>query len=353
MARIRTYATHFCGVGGACAGLHAAGLECKLAIDNWAPAVEWRERNLGHKALHMDIVDYEPDDSHAADLLWTSPPCQTFSSARETNYDKEDRRNYLYLNSVMYAEVFKPRFVVIENVQGLLNHDFGATLDGFKKAFGRLGYNFEWNILNAVKFGVPQSRPRLFMVCSREGDRGLIPAHPRLDKQPSFGDIMEHQKEELGWGGSTYGTALRKKDRTGVTFKIVESSGKDERGRPLDIMPTITCGFNGGPTRKKTAVLDHTRSRLAFLRDPSVREGARAQGFPDEWEWPENTSDAWTLIGNAVAVPVAKAIGKHLIALSEGRKPRAKIRHHPDEVRSACAVAEGNMSAPDLGFEEE
>jgi hypothetical protein len=60
------------------------------------------------------------------------------------------------------------------------------------------------------------------------------------------------------------------------------------------------------------------------LRHPTIREGSRAQGFPDSWIWPENKTDAWTLIGNAVSPPVAKAIGLHLCKLSDNKKSKSK-----------------------------
>ena len=191
MGRIRTYATHFCGVGGACWGIHQAGLECRLAIDHWDMAIEYRERNLGHKGLCMDISEYKRDDAHAADLLWTSPPCQTYSSARDGKDDPEDVRNHLYMASVNYVRDFKPRFFVLENVVGILSHDAdgkgGGTLARFREAFVALGYHVEWNILNSRHFGVPQSRPRVFIIGSRDGEKDLVPAHPDVPR-PSFGE---------------------------------------------------------------------------------------------------------------------------------------------------------------------
>lgn len=73
---LETYASHFCGVGGACRGIHDVGLRCVLAIDNWQKALDVREANLGYKGACMDVFSYVPDKAHAADLLWTSPVCQ-------------------------------------------------------------------------------------------------------------------------------------------------------------------------------------------------------------------------------------------------------------------------------------
>lgn len=355
MGRIRTYATQFCGVGGACGGLHAAGLECRMAIDYLDYAIEYREKNLGHAGLCIDITRYDEHASgdHAADLLWTSPPCQTYSTAREGEDDIKDGRNTLFEASVKYVERYKPRFFILENVMGLHEHahdkEGNGTLASFRKAFKDVGYHVEWNVLNAIYFGVPQSRPRIFIVGSLNGEKNLIPAHPSA-KMASFGDIMERGRENLAWGETTYATAFEKIQRTGVGITVVEEKDrKPPRGKdrlPRDVLPTLTCGFGGGPTRKKCAVLDRTASGVPFLRDVSVREGARAQGFPDEWIFPDNSTMAWTLVGNAVALPVAKAIAEHLIAISEGKSPRAKESLRKDEIRNTVVRQQGNDLPP-------
>jgi DNA (cytosine-5)-methyltransferase 1 len=370
VGEIRTYATHFCGLGGACWGLEQAGLECRLAIDYLDYAVKCRLNNLGHEALCMDINEHDPGPKDAADLLWTSPPCQTFSScSREWVYEnKDDRRNNLFLNSIRYLDKAKPRFVVMENVPGLethgVNHEGSGTLDTMIGYMKRAGYHVEWNTLDPKDFGLPQGRQRVFVVGSRDGEKGLIPAEPMLPSMATFGSIMERGSEALAWGKCTYETALNKVRRLAkkhgsfgltvvadddvaglvnsppaVTFPAVERQPairaryqlddmityvRAIAGRASTCLPTITCGWGGGATRKKVAILDEAGGRF-FLRHPSVREGARAQGFPESWSFPENDSKAWTLVGNAVASPVAKAIASHLVAISRGERPRSKL----------------------------
>ena len=126
---------------------------------------------------------------------------------------------------------------------------------------------------------------------------------------------------------------------------------RGKKSIPRDVAPTLTCGFGGGPTRKKCAVLDKTVSGVPFLRDISVREGAKLQGFPEEWVFPENKTEAWTLIGNAVALPVAKAIATHLIAISEGGNPPAKTQRYKDEIKAESA-RQYDDAPPEIGFSE-
>lgn len=329
MKTLNTYATHFCGVGGACYGIESAGLKCNLAIDFNPVAVEYREKNLGHKALLMDIAKYKPDPSHAADILWTSPSCQSFStSAREQvirNFMKhkkeicgEDIRNNLFLSSVNYCMHFQPKFFVLENVRGMLTHsdDGENTIHKIMAMFKDAGYYCEWNIFNSMNWNLPQKRYRVIIVGSLGGKhKGLIPVEPYPNPTCKFKDIREYHLTHLHWGAETYRTALEKVKRTGIDIQVIMDD---------DVLPTLTCGFGGGATRKKTAIVDTTDKGIPFLRHPSVREGARAQGFPDSWVWPDQKVDAWTLIGNAVSSPIAKTIIEHLQALESGDRPPCK-----------------------------
>jgi DNA (cytosine-5)-methyltransferase 1 len=207
---------------------------------------------------------------------------------------------------------------------GLLTHNAdgmgGGTLQNMIMAFESIGYHVEWNILKSTDFGLPQKRERVFIIGSRDGETGLIPddgsdalGHPTR-KPPTFGTIRGTENPKP-WARETYRTALSKVQRTGVEIAVVDDD---------DILPTITCGWGGGATRKKVAIADVTADGIPYLRHPGVEEGARAQGFPDEWEWPKSESDAWTLIGNAVSSPVSRAIAEHLVGISRGEKPKSK-----------------------------
>lgn len=331
---LNTYSTHFCGCGGACYGIEQAGLSCVKAIDYLDFAVEYREKNIGHKATLMDISEYEPAPEDAADLLWTSPPCQTISSSAREKVNQRaklrtsDIRDTLVLASVRYAMELRPKYVVVENVMGLMTRNASKNGDGmmndWRKAFEAIGYHTEWNVLNSADFGVPQRRERVFIVASREGKKGLIPKEPKA-KRTTLADIMENGVLDHAWGAPTYVTAYNKVTKLALKhgeFGIDILSGKD-------LFPTVTCGWGGGATRKKVAVLDETPDGVPFLRHPTVREGARAQGFPDSWVFPESDSKAWTLIGNAVASPVSKAIVEHLKLVEDGACPPAKTEIPP------------------------
>lgn len=314
-------------------GLERAGLKCAFAIDNNPLAVEFRKKNLGHQALLGDITSYEYRLEDKADLLWTSPPCQSFSvSAYEQTLAKKrlgvkDKRDNLFLCSLEYVKLFRPKFFVLENVTGLLAHSSDGTGRGTKeymiRSFSNYGYDVEWNILNSADFGVPQLRERVFIIGARSDLKlsGLIPddhfdaqGHP-TSPRPPYAMVMQRSVTEKAWKGKTYKTALKAFQRTGRYITVLMD---DEQ------IPTITCGFGGGATRKKVGICDTTEDGLDFVRHPTVLEGARCQGFPDEWKWPDNESEAWRLIGNAVTTNVAERIGEHLVELSEGHRRSSK-----------------------------
>lgn len=332
---IKTYATHFCGIGGACWGIEQAGLACVHAIDIKQDQVDFRAKNLGHQAVCDDITLYEFKDADAADLLWTSPPCQTFSTAarEQAIKTKEDARDNLFLHSIRYVEKFKPRFVVLENVTGLLTHAKGETLNAMRDHFKRLGYHVEYNVLNAVHW-LPQERERIFMVASRDGEKGLIPSEDGLRSRP-FGSIMEHGQVQYGFGPGTYKTIISKVGRVSAStgspfdFRLVG---------PEDVLPTITCGWGGGATRKKVGILDEVAG-VTFLRHPTPREGARAQGLPDSWQLPGDTL-AWEMIGNAVPSEVARAIVWHIKQILSGSRPPFKKRLSAKMVPSYSAATQ-------------
>jgi len=336
------YATHFCGMGGACWGLEQAGLSCALAIDNDGdgPCIETREKNIGDgKGLRMDIRQYfdggTRKEEHGKDLflLWTSPPCKRFSFASGAPGDPAMEN--LYRESLRFAEWARPKFVVMENVKGIIKHEAQAKVSGRKGKiseiradFEGIGYGVEWQVLNASRFGCAQTRERVIFVASRDSRRGLI---PRVDDPEwvRFSDIRERGKAETCLGGESYRTMnekLTRLIRRHNAFRIRIIGLDRDRGGRDDFMPTITCGFGGGITRKKCAVVDKVRAKgisVAFLRHPTLLEAVRAQGFPDKWmaNLPSNASLAWNMVGNAVPSPVAKAVAEHLLKVDRGEDP--------------------------------
>ncbi len=158
----------FAGIGGFRAGLtRAGGFQCvgHCEIDKYADA--------SYRALHevakeeryyQDARKIDPSDLPDFELLCGGFPCQAFSNAGKRR-GFEDARGTLFFEIARLAEARRPAYLLLENVPGLLSHDKGRTFSTILATLNDLGYRVEWMVLNSKRFGVPQSRRRLFLIC--------------------------------------------------------------------------------------------------------------------------------------------------------------------------------------------
>ena len=151
----------FAGIGGFRLGMESAGHECIgfCEIDKFARA--------SYKAIHDTKGEIELHDITAVsdesirrigrvDIICGGFPCQAFSIAGNRR-GFEDTRGTLFFEIARFASILRPKYLFLENVKGLLNHDGGATFETILGALDELGYNVEWQILNSKDFGVPKT----------------------------------------------------------------------------------------------------------------------------------------------------------------------------------------------------
>ena len=164
----------FAGIGGFRLGMESAGHECIgfCEIDKFARA--------SYKAIHDTKGEIELHDITAVsdesirrigrvDIICGGFPCQAFSIAGNRR-GFEDTRGSLFFEIARFASILRPKYLLLENVKGLLNHDGGATFETILGALDELGYNVEWQILNSKDFGVPQNRERVFVIGHLRGE---------------------------------------------------------------------------------------------------------------------------------------------------------------------------------------
>lgn len=164
----------FAGIGGFRLGMESAGHECIgfCEIDKFARA--------SYKAIHDTKGEVELHDITAisdesirrigrVDIICGGFPCQAFSIAGNRR-GFEDTRGTLFFEIARFASILRPKYLLLENVKGLLNHDGGATFETILGALDELGYNVEWQILNSKDFGVPQNRERVFVIGHLRGE---------------------------------------------------------------------------------------------------------------------------------------------------------------------------------------
>lgn len=385
MSKIKDCIIFFCGCDGAGWGLHLAGIKCILAIDNndrekislvnpeehphWAkgkeglhwewqeniPAIKTRNQNFGDKVGKvMDVLDFDPSKYDGAYIVWMSPPCQRFSTAKETrdeddeDYDEqiEDDEQLLRLGPEAMKRAIalkRNEFIIMENVDALRNEKNKPYLDEMIGMLKKAGYSYEYTTYDARSLGLCQKRKRLILVASRSGLKNLLPIYDKTVQTPKFGEILDRYKGWQGrtakevWAETTIGTALAKGlAGKGMVKYIVpnmackEIQRMEERALKLydDVLPTVTCGWNGGPTRKKVAIIDSDIGGFGIpgIRCPTLIEGIRAQGFPEEWISTFLAMDktlAWTMIGNAVPPKLSNLLVRHLMLSDDERKLNA------------------------------
>lgn len=156
----------FAGIGGFRSGLEAiGGFECVgyCEIDKYAKQAYEAMYDTGGELYFDDarkiVLEQLPD----FDLLVGGFPCQSFSIAgARKGFD--DTRGTLFFEIARIASVKKPKYLFLENVPGLLNHNQGRTFETILRTLDELGYDVCWQVLNSKNFGVPQSRNRVFII---------------------------------------------------------------------------------------------------------------------------------------------------------------------------------------------
>lgn len=159
----------FSGAGGMDLGFINAGFDIVWANDFFKEAVESYKKNISEDIVFGDITKIKssemPDD---IDLVIGGFPCQGFSVAN-TKRSMKDERNFLYKEMLRVIKDKNPKFLVAENVKGILSMEKGKVIEMIKKDFESLGYKVDARLLNAAEYGVPQARERVVIIGNRLG----------------------------------------------------------------------------------------------------------------------------------------------------------------------------------------
>ena len=192
--------------------MESAGHECVgfCEIDKYARA--------SYKAIHNTEGEIELHDITAVsdesvrgfgsvDVICGGFPCQAFSIAGHRR-GFEDTRGTLFFEICRFASILRPKYLFLENVRGLLNHDGGATFETIIRTLDGLGYDVEWQVLNSKNFGVPQNRERVFIIGHLRGQRtrNVFPISgesEQSDCQQSKIEIVGNTKNPNGTGQGT------------------------------------------------------------------------------------------------------------------------------------------------------
>lgn len=186
----------FCGAGGASLGLHRAGFGV-VGYDYWRPAVDTHNAN-GITAHQHDLSDPSLDDRIApCDLLWASPPCQPFSAAGDGDGEDDERDGFPWTLRIIGR--LRPKVVIIENVKGLTFDKHADYFGSVLLALSGLGYEWDWKVLNAADYGVPQTRERCFIIARRDGGPIVWPMPTHTEEAGLFTEPWVTMAQALGW----------------------------------------------------------------------------------------------------------------------------------------------------------
>jgi len=355
----------FSGAMGLDLGIERAGFEIKLTCEVDKFCRQTIALNRPSTALIGDINEYQPDEilafagltrNHDIDLIVGGPPCQAFSTAGKRNGFNDDRGNVFitYLNTALNL---RPKFIVIENVRGLLScpmvhrphemrgADFpelcmdelpGGALHFILCMIEKAGYSYSFNLYNAANFGTPQIRERVIIICSRDGSKPpyLQPTHAKdgmhgLKKWRTFRQVVKGIAEHHH---------LNFPEKRLRYYRML-SDGQNWRNLPENLQQeALGKSFfaGGGKTgflrrvawdKPTPTLVTHPAMPATDLGHPeelrplSVEEYKRIQEFPDDWQLAGPLVQQYKQIGNAVPSSLGHAVGLLIRELLESRVP--------------------------------
>lgn len=312
------YIDLFAGAGGMSLGFDKAEFENVLAVEYNKCFAETYSFNFPkHNLKVADIKNISNEEikkligNNKIDVIIGGPPCQGFSIAGKIGRNFiDDERNRLFKEFVRFVEVIKPRIFVMENVAALKTHNKGKTIEEIVKEFERVGYTVKYDVLNAVNYGVPQQRRRIFVIGT-------------LDKENKFKFPKETTKQ------ITIAEALKglPKLKSGETSDIPNHNAMNHSKQMLEKMNYVKDGGNrndipedirpkSGDVRKyirynsnepSICITGDMRKVFHFSQNRALtgRELARIQTFPDDFIFKGNAGNVQQQIGNAVPPKLA------------------------------------------------
>ena len=324
----------FCGIGGLSLGFEQAGFEVVSAIDMWADAVKTYNHNRKEKvAKVMTVEDFNkvllPEiikDYHITGIIG-GPPCQGFSTVGRRNID--DPRNKMYLEFYKSVKIANPDFFVIENVKGMLTLNKGAFVNDLLERFGinGLGYTISYQLVNAADYGIPQNRYRVFYVGIKNKKFEFPkPFSYKLSAKDGISDLLNSDNTHYGSEPQNdYQRIMRGEqlhpfnqdytNHTEQTVKIISMipDGGNIRDLPREYweIRKYNKAFERMSSIRPSNTIDtghRNYFHYAEPRIPTLRESARLQSFPDNFEVLGTRGSQYKQVGNAVPPMLAKII---------------------------------------------
>nr|WP_287129295.1 DNA (cytosine-5-)-methyltransferase [Candidatus Cyanaurora vandensis] len=307
----------FCGLGGF---RIAAQIACQerdmnpqwvFASDIDVDAQAIYQANFGERPAG-DITQVNESEIPDHDILLAGFPCQAFSICGDRR-GFADVRGTLFFDIARILTVKRPPAFILENVKQLRTHDKGRTLGRIVEILANLGYQVEWRILNALNFGLPQKRERIFIVgfrdtCPYRWPEGGLPMRPLLE-------LLEPEVDNFYYASAK----IRQNRLQSVTSRFAYEEltlWHENKSGNIGIHP-YSCAMRAGASYNYLLV--NGKRRL------TEREMLRLQGFPDEYCIKGGYSAMRKLVGNSVAIPCVSAVAGAVLDALRGRSIPTRI----------------------------
>jgi len=386
----------FSGAGGLMLGLEIAGFNSVVANEIHPDPCKTLRRNFPNtRVVEGSIVGMSgdellkragltKDDIGDIDLVAGGPPCQGFSTAGLKN--PIDSRNNLVREFVRVVAELKPKYFLLENVSGLTTMYNGKIFKSLLEQIKSIGYKYNYGILKASDFGVPQMRKRLIVLGARDGEPPTIPIPTHYDPKnqnlftlklkpyvtvgEALDDLQLIDQGEIGYlynkkpetdyqkylregATSIYNhQASKHKPKTMEYYGLVPPGGtwldipKHLRNKKQGIQRLPINGISRTVTTEPTDLLHPILNRI-----PTVRELARIQSFPDKFEFLGQRTTGNKMrrfgycsqtqqVGNAVPPLLAKAIGQEIM----------KLLLEQQSIETAQRIESTQSVVPDFAF---
>lgn len=297
----------FAGIGGIRIPFEKLGGICVFSSEWDKHAQQTYAHNFGETPAG-DITEINETDIPDHDVLLAGFPCQPFSIIGDKQ-GFEDTRGTLFFDIARILKEKQPSAFLLENVKQLLTHNKGQTFTVIQEQLSRLGYTTYHKVLNALDFGLPQKRERIFIVGFREPIAFEFPKP--IGAYKPLSEILDPDEDiEPSLFASERIQKSRREKCKGSPF--FPSIWHENKGGNISVLP-FSCALRANASYNYLLVNG--------VRRLSGRELLRLQGFPEGFKIVGNMMQIRKQTGNSVAIPVVHAIGKKMLQALQQRKP--------------------------------
>lgn len=339
----------FAGAGGMSLGAKQANIDIIYAVESCPHAARSYGLNFPKTPLFLgdirSVKQLPPKPYGIPSILFGGPPCQGFSTSNQRTRTIHNSANWMFKEFIRLAKLWRPDWIVIENVKGILETAKGMFFSEILRTLEENDYKTSAAVLNAIDYGVPQNRSRTFIVGSYAGDSVSFPK-PSTKRQITVGEAISDLPrlssgasiDILPYRSSTpskYASSLRR-GRKEVSGNLVTRNAKEvldrypyvsQGGNWQDIPASLFANYKDftrchtgiyrrlHPERPSVVIGNFRKNMLIHPKEDrglSIREAARIQSVPDHYAFSGSIGFQQQQVGNMVPPPLARSVFREI-----------------------------------------